>query len=350
MTMDVDDLSPYTKELRDRLKIGGKLHPKLTPNLRNKTKYVVHYINLKQYLRLGLKLTRIHRGVEFHQSHWLRQYISFNTELRKQAQNSFEKDFFKLMNNSIFGKTMENVRGRVNIELVHVPKRIKRIAAMPSFHRVTIFNKDLVAAHRLKTRIELNKPIYVGFAILDVSKTLMYDFHYNYIKSKYGNAAELCFTDTDSLLYDIQTPDIYSDMKQDEDMFDTSDYPADHPLHNLTNKKVIGKMKDETASVPIEEFVGLRSKMYSLKCGGVEKKTAKGIKRAAIRNSLRHAMYKDVLLKEEVTYATMRTIRSHSHQLYSILVNKRALSPYDDKRFVLNNKYSTRAFGHFRNG
>ena len=272
-----------------------------------------------------------------------------NTEKRKKAKNTFEKEFFKLLNNSIFGKTMENVRGRQNLELVHTERRLKKVAAKPSFNRVYIFNKDLVAAHCVKTKIELNKPIYVGFAILDLSKTLMYSFHYDYIKTRYGNNAQLCFTDTDSLLYDVKTADIYKDMAKDADKFDTSDYPTDHALHSVTNKKVLGKMKDETAGVPIKEFVGLRSKMYSIRHGRVEKKTAKGIRKATIRKDLRHAMYKDTLFNEAVTQATMRAIRSVNHELYSVVCSKRALSPYDDKRYVLDDKFSTRAHGHYRN-
>ena len=345
-----DELSPYSSALKTRLQLNGKPHPKLVPNLYSKRKYVIHYVNLKQYMRLGVRLLRIHRGIEFHQSHWLRAYISLNTEKRKQAKNTFEKDFFKLLNNSIFGKTMENVRGRTNLELVHTEKRLKRVAAKPNFNRVHIFNEDLVAAHCLSTKIELNKPIYVGFAILDLSKTLMYDFHYGYIKQKYGQNAQLCFTDTDSLLYDIKTRDIYRDMAEDADKFDTSDYPPDHFLHSAVNKKVLGKMKDETASVPIKEFVGLRSKMYSMTYGGgIEKKTAKGIKKSTIRQNLRHAMYKDVLFQEMVTQATMRVIRSLSHQIYSMVCNKKALSPFDDKRYVLDDKFSTRAHGHVNN-
>ena len=345
-----DELSPYSAELKTRLQLKGKPQPKLVPNLYNKIKYVIHYVNLKQYMRLGVRLLRIHRGIEFHQSYWLKKYISLNTEKRKQARNAFEKDFFKLLNNSIFGKTMENVRGRTNLELVNEERRLKRITAKPNFNRVHIFNEDLIAAHCLSTKIELNKPIYVGFAILDLSKTLMYDFHYGYIKTKYGDNAQLCFTDTDSLLYDIKTADIYQDMASDADRFDTSDYSTDHFLHSVANKKVIGKMKDETASVPIKQFVGLRSKMYSMTYGGgIEKKTAKGIKKSTIRQGLRHAMYKDALFQEMVTQATMRVIRSLSHQLYSMVCNKKALSPYDDKRYVLDDKFTTRAHGHVNN-
>ena len=346
-----DELSRYSLGLQQSIgvKRGAKPENKLIPNLHDKSRYIVHYENLKQYLALGMRLRHIHRGISFHQSCWLEPYITLNTERRKAAKNAFEQDFYKYLNNSIFGKTMENVRGRVNLELVHTSKRLRKLTAKPNFNRVCIFNENLLAAQCLKTQIMLDKPIYVGFSILDLSKSLMYEFHYGTIKAKYGNSATLCFTDTDSLLYSIRTHDLYADMKADSQLYDTSGYPTWHPLHNLDNKKVLGKMKDETAGVPISEFVGLRSKMYSLMCGGVEKKTAKGVKKAAIKRRLRHHMYRDVLYKEIVTFATMRAIRSFSHTLYSVMQNKRALSAFDDKRFVLADKVTTRAHGHYLN-
>ena len=242
MEISEEELSPYSQQLRNNLNIRGKPCKKLMPNLHDKERYVIHYRNLKLYLELGLVITKLHRGIEFQQSFWLRQYISMNTERRKMARNSFEKDFYKLMNNSIFGKTMENVRNRTNIELVHTEKRMRKIAAKPNFTAFTIFNEDLVASHCLKSTILLNKPIFVGFAILDLSKVLMYEFHYGYIKTKYGSNAELCFTDTDSLLYDIKCDDIYRDMYEDRDMFDFSDYPTKHPLFNVDNKKVLKRI------------------------------------------------------------------------------------------------------------
>ena len=233
-----DDLSPYSKSLHEKLNIKGRAQKKLVPTLYDKSNYVVHYRNLKQYLALGLQIKTIHRVLSFNQSFWLNKYIAMNTEKRKYAQNSFEKDFFKLMNNSIFGKTMENVRGRRTIELVHTEKRIKKIIAKPNFNLVDIFNEHLVAAHCFKSTIVFDKPVFVGFSILDLSKILMYDFHYGYMKSKYGKNASLCFTDTDSLLYDITCDNIYNDMAQNSALFDFSDYPKDHLLFSEENKKV----------------------------------------------------------------------------------------------------------------
>ena len=184
----------------------GKVN-KLTPNFNKKTKYVLHHRNLKQYLGLGMKLTEIHRVISFKQSKWLAPYITLNTQLRTEAKNDFEKDFFKLMNNSVFGKTMENIRNRVNIKLITSEEKTLKLIAKPSFDKRTIFSKNLIAVHLRKTKLFFNKPIYVGMSILDISKTLMYDFHYNYMKKKFGNRAILLMTDTDSLTYHIMVYD-----------------------------------------------------------------------------------------------------------------------------------------------
>ena len=146
---------------------------KLIPNLWNKKKYVFHYENLKQYLSLRLKLTHIHRGIKFEESQWLEKYITLNTELRTAAANEFEKDFFKLMNNSVFGKTMENIRNRVDIKLVNNKKQAENLSAKRNFNHCNIFSEDLVAIHMKKTKLFFIKPVYLGMCILDSSKTLM---------------------------------------------------------------------------------------------------------------------------------------------------------------------------------
>ncbi|CAH3046267.1 unnamed protein product, partial [Porites lobata] len=143
--------------------------------------YIIHYRNLRQYLEMGMKLTAVHKGISFNQSPWMEPYIRKNTELRKKATNSFEKDFFKLMNNSVFGKTIENIRKRQNIILVNDRDKALKLSSRPNFDRSTIFDSNLVAVHMKKTEVYFNKPIYVGQAILDLSKILMFDFHYNYI-------------------------------------------------------------------------------------------------------------------------------------------------------------------------
>lgn len=217
-----------------------------------------------------------------------------------------------------------------------------------SFQSFKIFNDDLASIELHKQKLVLNRPIYVGFSVLDLSKTLIYDFHYNYMKSKYGSRAQLLFTDTDSLCYEITTDDLYHDLKDDKELFDFSAYPRNHSLYDATNKKIIGKMKDETESVPVKEFVGLRSKMYSMVHGNTEKRTAKGISKAVIRSKLRHDLYKQCLFNRETQMESMILFRTDRHEIYTVKLNKTTLSAYDDKRYILEDGIQTLAHGHWR--
>ena len=178
-------LSKYSKSISEKYNISTGLVYKLIPTLSNKEKYVLHYRNLQLYIDLGLKITKVHRVLEFNQSPWLKQYIDFNTEKRKNAKNAFEKDFFKLMNNSVFGKTMENIRKRVDVRLVTDEKKLSKYTSKPTYVSSKIFNDNLVAVHKIKETLTLNRPAYVGMCILDLSETLMYEFHHKYIKDKY---------------------------------------------------------------------------------------------------------------------------------------------------------------------
>ena len=325
---------------------------KLIPNLRHKNNYVIHYKNLMQCLRLGMKLKKIHRGIKFIEADFLKPYIDKNTSLRALAKNNFEKDFFKLMNNSVFGKTMENIRNRVNVKLVDAGEQFKKLAAKPNYNSRKIFNENLVSVHMKKTSLTMNKPVYLGMSILDLSKIIMFDFHYKYIKPKYGNHAKLLFTDTDSFLYEIQTEDFYKDISGDvKDRFDTSDYPENHPSGIPTgiNKKVLGMFKDEAAGKVIKEFVGLRAKLYSYKMDeGKENKRCKGIKKAVVEKSITHEDYKTCLTTGKEQLRRQNIIRSYEHVLYTEEVNKIALSAADDKRYLLKDSYDTLAWGHRR--
>ena len=329
-----------------------------------KKNYVLHYKNLKQYLEEGLILKKVHRGLKFYQSPWMEPYIRKNTDLRKEAKNASEEDFFKLMNNSVFGKTIENIRKRQNVILVDDRKKALKLSSKPNFDRATIFDENLVAVHMKKTEVYFNKPIFVGQAILDISKTLMFDFHYNYIRTKYNNKAELLFTDTDSLMYLIQTDDFYHDIKKDvKKKFDTSGYPNIHlsGIKTGNNNKVIGKFKGEAAGNQITHFVGLRPKMYSFKVEMKYKKDkkdgkmkeieaeddetrkAKGVKKCVINNSLTFEDYKKCLFSKEDLLKEMNVIRSENHDIYSMTIKKVVLSANDDKRIINPNKINTLA-------
>ena len=327
---------------------------KLIPNLNDKKNYVIHHETLKLYLSLGLKLTKIHRGITFEESAWLKPYIDLNTNLRAKATNDFEKDFFKLMNNSVFGKTMENIRNRVDIRLVTRESQAKKLTCKPNYQHHTIFCENLTAVHMKKVSLKFNKPVYLGMSILDLSKTLMYDFHYNYIKPKYNANAKLLFTDTDSLAYEIQTKDFYRDISSDvKSKFDTSNYPKDHPSGILTgvNKKVIGMFKDEASGKQIAEFVGLRAKLYSYRVEeSYEEKKCKGVKKAVIKKTITFNDYKDCLFDNKPAMRKMNVIRSHLHTIFTETVNKIALSPFDDKRLIREDNIHTFAHGHYKGG
>ena len=325
---------------------------KLIPNLRDKKKYVLHYKNLIQCLKQGMKLKKIHRGIKFIESDWLKPYIEKNTILRTKAKNNFEKDFYKLMNNSVFGKTMENIRNRVDVKLVNTEEKFKKLVAKPNFKSRKIFSENLISVHMKKTSLTMNKPVYLGMCILDLSKTIMFDFHYNYIKPKYGNKAKLLFTDTDSLMYEIQTEDFYNDISGDvRDRFDTSDYPENHPSGIPTgiNKKVLGMFKDEAAGKNIKEFVGLRAKLYSfILDDGEEMKKCKGVKKQVVESSIRHEHYKTCLTTGKELLRKQNILRSYEHEVYTEEVNKIALSAMDDKRYILSDGVHTLAWGHYK--
>ena len=200
-----------------------------------------------------------------------------NTELRKLAKNDFGKDLFKLMNNSVFGKTMENIRKHRDIKLVTTDKKRRKLVSEPNYHTITLISEDLSIIEMQKTKVKMNKPIYLGLSILEISKILMYEFWYHYMKPKYNDNVKLCYMDTDSFIMNIKANDLYEDIANDiENRFDTSNYELNRPLPTGKNKKVISLMKDELGGKIITEFVILRPKTYSfLTDNGKEDKKAK---------------------------------------------------------------------------
>ena len=348
MTVKKEWMSEYQHELLGAGVASSEVE-KLVPNLYNKNRYVLHYCNLQLYLSLGMRLTKVHRALRFQQSCWMEPYIRLNTELRKKATSSFEKDLFKLMNNSVFGKTMENLRKRVDVKLVRADEtdRLRRLIASPSYARANIFDNDLAAIQMYKSRLLLNRPVYVGMCVLDLSKHLMYDFYYNKLKKQYGEHCQLLYTDTDSLLLEIQTEDVYKDMGASVDLYDTSDYPKDHPQYSEENKKVVGKMKDECAGRIITEYVGLRPKMYSiLEADGRNIKKAKGVKKSVVSHNIRHEDYEKTLSEKKTSRHSMHVLRSKGHHIYGECLNKISLSPFDSKRWIAEDGVNTLAYGH----
>ena len=212
----------------------------------NKDKFRIYA--LKGLIYYTLRKVIDCRGIRFREEPWMRSYIELNMRLGANGKNDFEKDFFKLMNNSVFGKTMENIRNRVDVKLVSDRRAAEKLSAKRNFEHLTIFDENLVAIHMKRTKLTFNKPVYCGMAILD----LMYDFHYGYILPKYGKNQKLLFTDTDSLCYEIETEDVYKDISEDvEKGFDTNNFPKDHPsgIPVGKNKKIPGMMKDKAGGI-----------------------------------------------------------------------------------------------------
>ena len=266
--------------------------------MHNKKKYVVH-------IKFGLKLKNFHRIIEFNQKVWLKSYINTNTELRKLAKDDFEKDLFKLVNNAVFGKTMENIRKHRDIKLVTTDKKRNKLISEPNYHTINYISEDLSIIEMNKTKVKMNKPMYLGLSILDISKILMYEFWCDYMKPKYNDNIHLCYMDTDSFIMNIKMNDFYKDISNDvEKRFDNSNYEVNGPVPTGKNKKVIGLMKDELEGkiiTEITEFVTLRPKTYSyLTDDGKEDKKAKGTKKCIIKRMIKSDNYKKCLLKDKI--------------------------------------------------
>ncbi|XP_024868109.1 uncharacterized protein LOC112452227, partial [Temnothorax curvispinosus] len=296
----------------------GKRENKLLATLYNKERYVIHYRNLQQCTRHGLRVTKIHRVLQFTQSAWLRAYIELNTKFRTLAKNDFEKNLYKLMNNAVFGKTMENVRNHVDVRLLTYwdgRYGAETMIAKPNFHSRSVFSENLVAIEMRKLEVKFNKPIYVGI-----------------------------------LIYHIECDDVYETMKRDIDRFDTSDYPVNNAYGiPLVNKKVPGLMKDENNGAIMTEFVGLRAKMYALKVDGKkDTKKAKGVKSNVVARTITFDDYTRCL-KDTIEMTRQQfSIRSNMHDVNTIRETKIALSPYDDKRYIIPDSIDTLPWGHYQ--
>lgn len=349
---DLHNDYPFCSE---HLNVGDSTQKKLVLTLYNKTNYVIHYRMLKSAIMHGLKVKKIHKILRFEQSTWLSDYIMFNTNERIKCKTKFEKDLFKLMNNAIYGKSMENVRKRVDIKLIskwNGRYGLQEMIGKPNFKRSIIFNRNLVACELSRLNININKPLIVGFSILELSKLHMYNFHYDFMMKNFdANNCKILYTDTDSFMYEFIDKDIYNFMKMNPKRFDTSDFASENP-YNIKpfNEKVIGVMKDENSGKIVKEFIGLRSKMYTYKMHEKSKviKKAKGIKKHILNNKITFNDYKRCVEKDFILIKRQVTIRSHLHNIYTISNLKKALDPFDDKRYLIPKSSETLAWGHYK--
>lgn len=379
-----EDVSPYTKQLRKRLAVKHDKTPKLLCTLEDKAEYKLHYRNLKLYLSLGYQLKKVHRVLKFRQEKWIAPYILQNTTKRAKATSDFSKDYFKLKNNAVFGKFLQDDRKHQNARFITKPWILERAIADPFFQDRYIVNEDTVIAYMGKKKLTMNKPIIVGVCILELSKLHMYKFYYEVMQKIFGqDSLRLLFTDTDSLCMEILTDDFHSEIVKNNAQchFDWSNYPPSHPLYDSRGKAVLGLFKDECAGYHINQFVGLRSKLYSIlkdektmlgelleegtstikvdkdkpaeafkKAKHLEKKTAKGVKRWIIKKKLRHSQYYDCLTNPEYNpynhLEQMVGFQTFNNQIYTTKISKMTLSAADDKLYLCDDGVTAWPYGY----
>lgn len=331
---------------------------KLVLTLYGKLNYVIHYRMLKLALKHGLILKKVHRILKFRQSNWLAKYIMFNSNERTKTNSKFEQDYLKALNNVVAGKLEENVRNRINIVLVNKwigRYGLEKFIAKPNFTRCIIFNENLVACELQRLNIVINKPIIAGVSVLDISKTIMYSFHYDFMLEHFDpKDCRIQYTDTDSFIYEIKNHNIYEFIKSYPDYFDTSKYEIDNPYGIVPqNRKKLGIMEDENGGRIMSEFIGLRSKMYTYKMHSTVEKTkivkkAKGVKTCVLNNKIKFEDYKKCILENCTVSQPQMTFRSLYHNVFTLSTMKKALDPKDDKRFIIPQSHATLAWGHYK--
>ena len=315
---------------------------KLICDWSDKKRYLIHYRMLKVYIRHGIIVEKIHEIISFKQSRWLEGYISFNTQKRNKAKNDFEKDFFKLLVNAAFGKFLENVRNRLGLELIKkgdIKKIIKQQSKL-TFNGIQKSYENYDSYTFKKNEVVMEKAIYVGFAILELSKLHMYETHYDTLQPYFGQEnLQLHYIDTDGMFLSMKTKDIIRDLKNLEDIFDFSNLDKNHELYSEKNKKVIGKFKLETPkNIWIDEFVCLISKAYSFKCkdNNEDKNKIKGISKSQSKHIKFEEYYNCLFGKGYQKECNNYIIRSINHEMVLQEVKKSTLSQFDDKRCYIN--------------
>lgn len=327
---------------------------KLLCTVTDKVKYTLHHKNLIQCLSNGLVLQKVHRVLQFDQKPFLKSYIDLNTLKRSQATNDFERNLYKLLNNSVYGKCLQNQRKHRDVKLVTKwdgRYGAKNYIASHLFKSVNIFNEHFVAIELNKSSLMLNKPLFVGAAILEISKYMMYNFHYSEMKPRYGDNIKLIYHDTDSYIYSIFTNNFYADMVRDADLYDTSNYSPDNQFGiSQLHGKQLHKMKDENGGKVMTEFVGLCSKMYATKVNSnlnLGMKKAKGVKTSIIQDRITFDDYKNCLFNNKTLSFDQNLFSLQHHQMYTVRQNKIALRNQDDKRYLIPDTHETLPLGHY---
>jgi len=353
-----EELSPFQQQIFNDIDINPQYfrQNRLISDLHTRKNYICHFSTLKTFIELGCKVDIIHKAVYFTQQPWLSPYIQFNTTRRQESNNMIEKSFWKLANNCIYGKFIENKRKRQRIVLISSVEQAMMYNKKPSVQGMKIISENLVSLRLRKLVVYFDRPLAIGCTILDESKRLMLNFHYSYVCQKYGNNVNLLATDTDSLIYQIFTRNIYEDCQRNASIFDLSNYdranPIFSPYNSNINKLVVGKMKDELANHIITHFVIARPKMYAIRyidplkqCTKVIKK-AKGVQKSCVSKTITFEDYVNAISENMQMSTTGKSIRSINHQIYTLNAKKKTINGFDIKRFILDDGVRTLAYGH----
>ena len=337
----------FQTEIRNALELPAPQTSKLRLTFHPKQNYVVHYRNLKFFVHNGIKVTKIHQTVKIHQSKWLSKYSQLKTQKRQEASSKFDQDFYKLMSNSTFGKLCESLRNIVRVTFVRTEEELLKTTSDGNISSIKIIDEGLSLITKKKLSILWNKPTIVGTSILELSKLFMLNFDCNVMKKE--TQCQLLYSDTDSFVYKIKTSDFYHDLEVISTLrahFDFSNFPRDHKLFDRSNEKQMLKFKDELAKTHIEETCALTPKLYSIVAGEQNKMSAKGTKKFA-QLKLSHEMFKQTLQTGKLVRLENVKLTSERHQIQTVCVNKIALSAYEAKMYIMEDKKATLPFGHY---
>jgi hypothetical protein len=339
-----NNLSPYSKAVYDRLNNNNPNYKerKLISSLRAKTRYITHFKNLKLYLQLGMKLKYVHRVLCFKQTKLLLPFIEKCTRARQSSNTKFEQDQFKKLANSVYGKTIQNVRNYSKTVFVRDMDTFKKLTSSIFFKSYTIIDENLVQINMYYEKIVHDRPTYIGFSILELSKHFMFDFFYNVLCKNCPSRIDLGMTDTDSFLFKIDKPKQFR--QHIRKFMDYSNYPTNHTYYSIKNKATPGYFKDELAGKYIcKEYIGLKSKCYAMNLFSVdnndnnvhmEKKTCKGLGRLAIQNRLKFKHYRNSLKYGTTKRFDFHTIRSKKQNIATVRMNKLIITHFDAKRWI----------------
>lgn len=348
-----DNLSPYSKKKLEECSSGisNFKESKLFNTFHPRKNYVVHFKNLKLYLSLGMKLKKVHRVLQFKQKAFIKPFIDICTQARQDSKTSFEQNQFKLVANSTYGKTIQNVRNYLVVKLSLKKEHYLKQVSSPNFKSFSILDETLVQTNHSTSMILHDRPIFVGFTVLELSKHFMYDFFYNKLLKNVPCKVELGFSDTDSFLIKVDNPKLF--LNHIKPYMDFSNYPTSHPLYSDENKAKLGYFKDELqGTLKCVEFVGLRAKCYALNLKNqnkyVEKKVCKGLGRVAIKNKLKFKHYKKCLFQGKTKRCTFHSIRSKKHNISTVRLKKKALSHFDSKRWIYDCGIHSVPYGSYR--